>query len=164
MIFTTKFLSKEIEFSDEEEGLELTKKQAENYTENRLIEWQPGPWGLDVLAPYVASRIDNLTIYKNKETGKAHLHVNGSIFEGDYQPQKIGIYSVYVPLNPSQQSGLFSHRLTFNNTGELQSIDCVIWIDDDRMEDAKTWDICSLYLTPQLLALKLKKSHLLCYN
>lgn len=164
MIFTTKFLSQKIEFSDEEEGLKLTKKQAENYTKNRLVEWQPGTWGLDVLAPGVSARIDNLTSCKNKENGKDYLHVTGSIFEGDYQPQKIGIYSVYVPLDPNQKSGLFSHCLTFNNFGELQGIDCVIWIDDDQWEDAKTWNICSLYLTPQLLALKLKKLGVLCYN
>lgn len=164
MIFTTKFSSKEIDFSDEEEGLELTKKQAKKYRGEVLLEWQPGTWGLDVLAPDVAARMGNLSTCKNKENGKDYLHVTGCIFEGDYQPQKIGIYSVYVLLDPNQKSDLFSHCLTFNNIGELQGIDCVIWIDDERLEDAKSWDICSLYLTPQLIALKLKKSHILCYN
>lgn len=164
MIFTTKFSNQKIEFSDEEECLELERKQATKYAEDRLLEWQPGPWGLDVLAPSIAARMGNLTTCQNKENGKAYLHVTGSIFEGDYHPQKIGIYSVYVPLNPNQKSGLFSHCLTFNNSGELQGTDCVIWIDDDQREDAKTWDICSLYLTPQLLTLKLKKSRILCYN
>ena len=164
MIFTTKFSTKKIEFSDEEEGLELTKQQAKKYRGEVLLEWQPGTWGLDVLAPGVSARIGNLTTCQNKENGNAYLHVTGSIFDGDYQPRKIGIYSVYVPMDPNPKSDLFSHCLTFNNTRELQSIDCVIWIDDDQLEDAKTWNICSLYLTPQLLALKLKKSRVLCYN